>query len=154
TVREAMTGAEHAAPALVAGLRFQWACRERLRDRVRVAVRAIALPSEDDWAFVAPPAWLPSLSYLVRPVRLAGVYSGSLKARSLAPFMPAPLTAVERMLEMAEAGPSDVVYDIGCGDGRVLVTAARRFGARGVGIDIDPGRIAESERNAREQQVS
>src|SRR5262249_23364918 len=67
TVREAMTGAEHAPPALIAGLRFQCACRERLRDRVRAAVRAIALPSEDDWAFVAPPAWWPSLSYLVRP---------------------------------------------------------------------------------------
>ena len=52
------------------------------------------------------------------------------------------------MLELAEVGPGDVVYDLGPGDGRIPITAAREFGARGVGIDIDPQRIRESKANA------
>jgi len=52
------------------------------------------------------------------------------------------------MLELAAVGPSDVVYDLGCGDGRIVVEAARRYGARGVCVDIDPQRIAEARANA------
>ena len=52
------------------------------------------------------------------------------------------------MVDLAEVGPGDVVYDLGCGDGRVLVEAARR-GARAVGVDLDPQRIAEARENAR-----
>lgn len=55
-----------------------------------------------------------------------------------APWVPTPMKTVRRMLTLAEVGPGDVVYDLGCGDGRVIVTAARRFGARAVGIEIDP----------------
>ena len=55
-----------------------------------------------------------------------------------APWVPASRAAVRRMLDLAEAGPGDVVYDLGCGDGRVIVTAARRYGARAVGIEVDP----------------
>ena len=51
---------------------------------------------------------------------------------------------VERMLEIAQVGPNDVVYDLGSGDGRIVIAAAKRLGARGVGIDIDPDRIAEA----------
>jgi SAM-dependent methyltransferase len=78
--------------------------------------------------------------------------------QSLAPFVPTPQDVVERMLELAGVGKGDVVYDLGCGDGRLVITAAKKFGARGVGIDIDPERIAESQANARaagvEGQVS
>jgi SAM-dependent methyltransferase len=52
------------------------------------------------------------------------------------------------MLDLAAVGPSDVVYDLGCGDGRVVIEAARR-GARGVGVDIDPARVREARANAR-----
>ena len=52
------------------------------------------------------------------------------------------------MLELAAVGPSDVVYDLGCGDGRIVVEAAQRYGARGVCVDIDPQRIAEARANA------
>ena len=55
-----------------------------------------------------------------------------------APWAPSSLKKVRKMLELAEVGPGDVVYDLGCGDGRTLVTAARRFNARAVGIEIDP----------------
>ena len=67
---------------------------------------------------------------------------------SLAPFVPTPDDVVNRMLTLAEVTKDDVVYDLGCGDGRIVITAAQRFGARGVGIDIDPQRIAESNANA------
>ena len=55
-----------------------------------------------------------------------------------APWVPTSMSKVRKMLEMAEVGPGDIVYDLGCGDGRVIVTAARRYGARAVGIEIDP----------------
>ena len=73
--------------------------------------------------------------------------------RSLAPFVPTPQDVVNRMLELAGVSKDDVVYDLGCGDGRIVITAAQRFGARGVGIDIDPQRIAESRANARRAGV-
>jgi SAM-dependent methyltransferase len=55
-----------------------------------------------------------------------------------APWAPTTLGKVHKMLALADVGPDDVVYDLGCGDGRTLVTAARRYGARAVGIEIDP----------------
>jgi SAM-dependent methyltransferase len=58
------------------------------------------------------------------------------------------------MLELASVGPADVVYDLGCGDGRIVIEAARRYGARGVCVDIDPERIAEARANAEEVRVA
>ena len=69
-------------------------------------------------------------------------------------FAPTPQKVVEAMLEMAGVNEKDLVYDLGCGDGRFVITAARKFGARGVGVDIDPQRVEESTRNAEEQGVS
>lgn len=66
-----------------------------------------------------------------------------------APFVPTPPDVVDRMLELAEIGPADVIYDLGCGDGRIVIAAAKAHGARGVGVDIDPRRIEEARRNAR-----
>lgn len=67
---------------------------------------------------------------------------------SLAPYVPTPQDVVERMLTLAQVGKDDVVVDLGSGDGRLVVTAAKQFGARGIGIDIDPARIAEGQANA------
>ncbi len=72
---------------------------------------------------------------------------------SLAPYVPTPQDVVDRMLALANVTSADVVYDLGCGDGRIVVTAAKKFGARGVGVDIDPERIRESEANARTEGV-
>ena len=69
-------------------------------------------------------------------------------SESLAPYVPTPQDVVDRMLALAKVTKSDVVYDLGCGDGRIVVTAAKQFGAKGVGVDIDPQRIKESEANA------
>jgi SAM-dependent methyltransferase len=74
-------------------------------------------------------------------------------APKLAPFMPTPAEVVDRMLEMAQVTRTDVVYDLGCGDGRLVITAAKRYGARGVGVDIDPALIAQSRANAKREGV-
>lgn len=64
-------------------------------------------------------------------------------------FYPTPPPVVDKMLELANITADDVVYDLGCGDGRIVIAAAKEFGARGVGIDIDPERIKESRANAK-----
>ena len=71
----------------------------------------------------------------------------------LAPDVSTPMVVVEKMLEMAEVDSSDVVYDLGSGDGRIVITAAKKYGARGVGIDIDNRRILESRANAKKAGV-
>ena len=68
-------------------------------------------------------------------------------------FVPTPNEVVEKMLELAAVTRDDVVYDLGSGDGRIPITAAQTYGARGVGIDIDPQRIRESRENARKAGV-
>lgn len=69
-------------------------------------------------------------------------------------FVPTEQAVVDEMLRMARVSKDSVVYDLGCGDGRIVITAARQYGAHGVGIDIDPERIRESNRNARAEGVS
>jgi SAM-dependent methyltransferase len=70
-------------------------------------------------------------------------------AQNLAPYIPSPEDVVERMLALAEVTRQDVVYDLGCGDGRIPIAAAKKYGARGVGVDIDPKLVAEARANAR-----
>jgi len=68
-------------------------------------------------------------------------------------FVPTPQEVVEDMLRLANVRPGDVLYDLGSGDGRIPVTAARLYGVRAVGIDIDPERIREAQENARRNGV-
>jgi SAM-dependent methyltransferase len=70
------------------------------------------------------------------------------------PYVPTPEQVVAEMLRVAGVGKRDVLYDLGSGDGRIVVTAAKRFGTRGTGIDIDPLRVQESNENARAAGVS
>ena len=78
---------------------------------------------------------------------------GRSDAEDLAPWVPTPMAVVDRMMEMAEVDSETVLYDLGCGDGRIVIEAAKRFGARGIGVDIDPVRIDESEKNAKKEGV-
>ena len=73
--------------------------------------------------------------------------------QDLAPFVATPLPVAEKMLEMAKVDENDLVYDLGCGDGRIVILAAQKFGARGVGIDYNPKRIQESQEGAKEAGV-
>lgn len=69
------------------------------------------------------------------------------------PYVPTTEPAVEEMLKLARVTKNDVVYDLGCGDGRIVIAAAKNYGARGVGIDINPERIAEAKANAKKAGV-
>ena len=69
-------------------------------------------------------------------------------------YVPTPPEVVAEMLRVADVKKGDVVYDLGCGDGRIVITAAQKYGVRGVGIDIDPQRIAEANENARKAGVT
>jgi ubiquinone/menaquinone biosynthesis C-methylase UbiE len=88
-----------------------------------------------------------------RPGTVARTSTQIPQGSSLAPFVPSPQEVVDRMLALAGVTASDVVYDLGCGDGRIVITAAQRYGARAVGVDIDPARVAESEANAKKAGV-
>ncbi len=68
-------------------------------------------------------------------------------------YVATPHDVVAKMLELAQVKQSDVVYDLGCGDGRIVVTAAKKFGSRGVGFDINPARVEESRRNVERANV-
>lgn len=70
------------------------------------------------------------------------------------PYVPTPQQVVEAMLKLGNVQPGDVVFDLGCGDGRIVVTAAEKFSATGTGIDLNPKRIAEANENARKAGVT
>src|SRR6187397_3584653 len=69
-------------------------------------------------------------------------------------FEPTPMPVVRAMLKLADVGPQDVVYDLGSGDGRIPITAAREFGARAVGIEVDPALVTRAQASAREAGVA
>jgi SAM-dependent methyltransferase len=68
-------------------------------------------------------------------------------------YVPTPPAVVDRMLQMAKVEKGDLLYDLGSGDGRIVITAAKKFGARGMGFDVDPERIAEARANAKQAGV-
>ncbi|MGC8792401.1 MAG: SAM-dependent methyltransferase [Bryobacteraceae bacterium] len=104
----------------------------------RVFVLASLLAATFPWAWAATPA----------PAAQEYEYGGDV------PYVPTPHDVVEQMLKLAGVKKGDVVYDLGCGDGRIVVMAAQKFGARGVGIDINPERIAEAKQNAEQAGVA
>jgi SAM-dependent methyltransferase len=70
------------------------------------------------------------------------------------PYVPTPQSVVDAMLKLANVSGKDVVYDLGCGDGRIVITAAKEYGATGTGYDINPERIKEANENAKEAKVT
>ena len=85
--------------------------------------------------------------------RVAGAQEAATRALDV-PYVPTRMETVHKMLEMANVRKNDVLYDLGCGDGRIVVTAAKAHGARGVGIDLNPQRISEANDNARAAGVT
>jgi SAM-dependent methyltransferase len=84
-------------------------------------------------------------AFLATPVRAA---------QPSVPYVPTPQVVVDRMLEIAKVGPQDYLIDLGSGDGRIVVTAAQKYGIRGQGVDLNPARIAEANVNARKAGVT
>src|SRR5947207_11573602 len=101
----------------------------------------------------------PALRFLL----LAGIFMLPLLAISQAQekkiecrivYVPTEQVVVEKMLEMAKVKKDDVVFDLGCGDGRIVCTAAKKYGSKGVGVDIDPARIKDSIETMRKFEVT
>lgn len=97
------------------------------------------------------------MRWIVQVLAMMALATGGAAAQPLAvhpdvqpdvQWVPTPQDVVDRMLELAGVDGNDLVYDLGAGDGRIIITAATRYGARGVGIDIDPERIADARENA------
>jgi len=114
-------------------------------------------PTESDRQTIKLPGFLSPFYTLVRPFRLLREYGLGLMDRRVKPdlavFIPTPQDVVEQMLRLADVAPGDILYDLGCGDGRIVVTAAEKYGIRAVGVDINPARIAEARTNARRHGV-
>jgi len=70
------------------------------------------------------------------------------------PFVPSPMLVVERMLQLAEVRKDDILYDLGSGDGRIVIEAAKKFGVKGVGVDLNPTLVEQARRRAAEEGVS
>jgi hypothetical protein len=75
------------------------------------------------------------------------------ESKKIVPYVPTPQDVVDRMLEMAQVKKGDVVYDLGSGDGRIVVTAAKKYGVKAIGYEIDPERIRESHENIKKAGV-
>jgi ribosomal protein L11 methylase PrmA len=107
------------------------------------------------------PLWIPlvALGLLVAPLvrpTLVAQEAEQEKTPSREPdvfFLPTPDYVVDKMLEMAKVTKNDLVYDLGCGDGRIVVAAAKRVGCKAVGFDIDPKRVAEAKANVEKNKV-
>jgi cyclopropane fatty-acyl-phospholipid synthase-like methyltransferase len=96
--------------------------------------------------------FLSFLLFLAFTVHLAKAQSPEKKLD--VPYVPTSSEVVEAMLDMAQVTKNDVVYDLGCGDGRIVITAAKKYGATAVGVDKDPERIEEANANARREGVT
>jgi SAM-dependent methyltransferase len=83
-----------------------------------------------------------------------GIPDGQEKVKLDVPYEPSSEEVVKAMLDIAQVGKDDLVYDLGCGDGRIVIAAAQKAGAQGVGVDLDPERIKESFENARKANVT
>ena len=85
---------------------------------------------------------------------LGGLALGVFAAEPTVPYVPTPQEVVDKMLSMAKVTPNDFLIDLGSGDGRIVVTAAKKHGARGFGVDLNPVRIREAVENAMKNGVS
>src|SRR6186713_726833 len=85
---------------------------------------------------------------LIAAMMAAGVWLGQSRAEPDVIYVPTPQPVVDAMLDVAKVTASDVVYDLGSGDGRIVITAAKKYGARGVGIELDPALVRKARENA------
>jgi hypothetical protein len=121
---------------------------------LRQLARLSMSPTESDRQTVQLPDFLSPLYSFVRAYRLVGEYGLGIHHREkpdLAIDQSTPHEIVDQMLRLADISPGDVLYDLGSGDGRIVVAAAKKYGIRAVGVDINPKRIAEARAEARRQ---
>ncbi len=135
---------------------FRLRSGDKIGNGIRHMLRLATSPTETDRQSIRLPRVLAPFYALVRPWRLLREYGFGFRQRlkpDLAIYDPTPQEVVDHMLHLASVGPGDILYDLGCGDGRIVVTAAERYGIRAVGVDVSPQRIAEAQAKARRHGV-
>ena len=105
------------------------------------------------FSLVATPGSFGSWLFGAPSQALAQAARESDERKKIVPYVPTPQEVVERMLELADVKKGDVVYDLGSGDGRIVVTAAKKYGVKAIGFEIDPERIKESHENIKKACV-
>lgn len=139
--------------------RFHLGSRERLRDRVRYVIRRATAPTARDLAAFRLPRALWFLTCALCPLLRAGRAALQFarirwgRGAKLARFSRTPPQVVDRMLGLARATTADTLLDIGCGDGAIVIRAARRVGCRCVGVDVDPALLQVARASARSARV-
>jgi SAM-dependent methyltransferase len=135
---------------------FRYRSGDGTADAIGHMFRLATMPTEEDRRSVRLPKALAPLYALVRPWKLIRQYGIGLRSGprpDLAGYLPLQPEIVDHMLKFAAVKPDDVLYDLGCGDGRIVVAAAEKFGIRAVGVDIDPRRVADANANARKHGI-
>lgn len=84
-------------------------------------------------------------------IRVAQAQDSGLESKKIVPFVPTPQDVVERMLELTQVKKGDVVYDLGSGDGRIVITAAKKYGVKAVGFEIDPDLLKQSRESIKRE---
>ncbi len=155
-VYEQYAGASDRSMGMWPRLVFRLRSRDAIGPGFRHMFRLVLSPTESDRQTVRLPGLLAPLYLLVRPWRLLREYGLGLKRKvkpDLAIYLPTPPEIVNHMLRFAGISPGDVLYDLGCGDGRIVVAAAEKYGIHALGVDTNPKRIAEARANARRHGV-
>jgi SAM-dependent methyltransferase len=155
-VYDELAGAADPRAGVIPRAMFRLRSGDGVPNSTRHMLRLISSPTLGDHKSIRLPRMLSPLYAFVRPLNLMRQYGLGLRGRKepdLAGYLPMRPEVVDRMLKFAGAQPGDVLYDLGCGDGRIVISAAKQLGIRAVGVDIDPRRIAESKANARKQGV-
>ncbi len=113
-------------------------------DRASSAWSRVVAPTQADYRLTTLPGWAWPLYSVLRPLRLVAERIGLRRrpGQDLGPFLATPDTVTKRLLELAELSPDDVVIDIGCGDGRLVIAAAATFGCRARGLELDAELVA------------
>jgi len=122
--------------------------------KIKYCIDFTLTPTIGDWQFLSLPKYFSWLYCFIRPIRLIKKYLLKFfRSGKLVGFVSTHKDIVEQMLEFAEVGEDDVIYDLGCGDGRFIIAAAKKYGCKGVGIDIDPENIKNACSNAKKEGV-
>jgi hypothetical protein len=149
-------GNADASPSVVPRALFRVRSRDSIGQGMRHMLRLTMSPTERDLETTRLPRFFAPLYVLLRPWRLLREYGLGFRRRlqpDLPIYDPTPPEVVEEMLRLASIRPGDILYDLGCGDGRIVVAAAAKYGIGAVGVDISPRRIAEAQANARRHGV-